>query len=186
MNGIPEAVLKRYGVRAVIFAVFFGLTVWGLTHWTAAPGSNVSILWGLTSYTKGGASTPEASAERSSHKIRKGSMEGREYLTARPADILNGIKKLTSSTLEANEYQKKYFSDKWIHLEGPIHDKTGLSDISSIVFLVDGISTSFLLREDQLSKLNQYQPGDEISVEGLFAHASKENGVEFWEAEILK
>ena len=47
-------ILKEFGIKSVLIAAIFALIVWGLAHWTAAPGSEISILWGFVQYTKSG------------------------------------------------------------------------------------------------------------------------------------
>lgn len=65
-NGVPraadtltDAVVKKYGVPGIVVAaaggVIFAALVWGAAHFTAAPGTPVSILWGFVQYTKEGA-----------------------------------------------------------------------------------------------------------------------------------
>jgi hypothetical protein len=52
MGDLGSEIFKKYGVSAIVFAVVVGLIIWLLAHWTAAPGKEVSILWGLVRYTK--------------------------------------------------------------------------------------------------------------------------------------
>jgi hypothetical protein len=52
MNDLGAEVLKRYGATAVLCAFAVGCAIWGLAHFVAAPGSEVSVLWGLVTYTK--------------------------------------------------------------------------------------------------------------------------------------
>ncbi len=52
MRDLVSEILKKYGTPAVIFAVVASVIIWFLAHWTAAPGKEVSVLWGLVKYTK--------------------------------------------------------------------------------------------------------------------------------------
>lgn len=52
MVKLLEWFFKRYGVAAIIFAVVGALCIWGFVHWAAAPGSVVSVLFGLAKYEK--------------------------------------------------------------------------------------------------------------------------------------
>ncbi len=52
MNEVGTEILKRYGATAVLCAAAAGCAIWGLAHFVAAPGSEVSVLWGLVTYTK--------------------------------------------------------------------------------------------------------------------------------------
>ena len=52
MSDLGTEVLKRYGATAIAFALVTGCAIWGLAHLVAAPGSEVSVLWGLVKYTK--------------------------------------------------------------------------------------------------------------------------------------
>ena len=47
-------ILDRYGARFFAVAAIVGAAIWGLVHFTAAPGGQVSVLFGLVSYTKSG------------------------------------------------------------------------------------------------------------------------------------
>lgn len=52
MSDFGTEVLKRYGATAIVFALISAAVIWGFAHLVAAPGSEVSILWGLVKYTK--------------------------------------------------------------------------------------------------------------------------------------
>jgi len=52
MVNIGAWLFKKYGLYTIIFSVVGAICVWGLAHWAAAPGSEVSILWGLAKYEK--------------------------------------------------------------------------------------------------------------------------------------
>ena len=52
MANIIEIIFKKFGYLAVIFAVAGAVFIWGIAHWAAAPGSEVSILFGLAKYKK--------------------------------------------------------------------------------------------------------------------------------------
>ena len=49
---IVTTVLARYGIVAVPAVMVTGLLIWALAHFTASPGSPVSVLWGMVEYTK--------------------------------------------------------------------------------------------------------------------------------------
>ena len=46
--------LARFGAPGLLAAVGLGLAIWGLSQFAAQPGTPVTVLWGLTSYTKAG------------------------------------------------------------------------------------------------------------------------------------
>jgi hypothetical protein len=46
------AIFKKYGTAAIVFSIIASLSIWGLAHWAASPGSEVTVLWGLVKYTK--------------------------------------------------------------------------------------------------------------------------------------
>jgi hypothetical protein len=52
MGDLGSEILKKYGTAAVVFAIFTAFLVWLLAHWAAAPGREVSVLWGFVKYTK--------------------------------------------------------------------------------------------------------------------------------------
>lgn len=52
MTDLGTEIFKRYGFLAIIFAIVGALCIWGLAHWAASPGAEVSVLWGLVKYTK--------------------------------------------------------------------------------------------------------------------------------------
>lgn len=55
MDQFLSKLLDKYGLARMIIAVLIGFIVlWGLAHFTSAPGGNVSLLWGLLQYTKDG------------------------------------------------------------------------------------------------------------------------------------
>lgn len=44
--------LFRYGLMIIVPVVALGALIWALTHFSATPGKQVTVLWGLTSYYK--------------------------------------------------------------------------------------------------------------------------------------
>lgn len=53
MDQFLSKLLDKYGLARIVIAVLVGFTVlWAIAHFTTAPGGNVSVLWGLTQYTK--------------------------------------------------------------------------------------------------------------------------------------
>lgn len=52
MDRLLADVVLRYGLRSLPFVVLAAAVVWGVTHRLAAPGQDVSVLWGLVKYTK--------------------------------------------------------------------------------------------------------------------------------------
>jgi hypothetical protein len=53
MDQFLSKLLDKYGLARIIIAVLIGFIVlWALAHLAAAPGGNVSVLWGLVQYTK--------------------------------------------------------------------------------------------------------------------------------------
>ena len=54
MDQFLSKLLDKYGLVRIVIAVLIGfIFLWALAHFTAAPGGNVSVLWGLVQYTKG-------------------------------------------------------------------------------------------------------------------------------------
>jgi len=52
MSDFFSAVFKRYGILAVFIAVVGAFFIWGIAHYFASSGHEVSVLWGLVKYTK--------------------------------------------------------------------------------------------------------------------------------------
>ena len=64
MGDLASDLFKRYGLRALGAAAVAVVLIWVVAHYTAAPGGNVSVLWGLVQYTKSSVSaTASVSAE---------------------------------------------------------------------------------------------------------------------------
>lgn len=57
MNVIQE-LIRRFGIWGIAAAMFVGLVVWIFVHDAAAPGSPMSVLWGLVEYTKQSPDSP--------------------------------------------------------------------------------------------------------------------------------
>jgi hypothetical protein len=52
MSDLGSEIFKIYGVAAIAFPLLAAVVVWILAHLAAAPGTEVSVLWGLVKYTK--------------------------------------------------------------------------------------------------------------------------------------
>ena len=53
MDQFLSKLLDKYGLARMVIAVLIGfIALWGLAHFTSAPGGNVSLFWGLVQYTK--------------------------------------------------------------------------------------------------------------------------------------
>lgn len=51
LEKLVEFLLPQFG-KLVIGAILFSGAIWGLAHYSAAPATHVSVLWGLVEYTK--------------------------------------------------------------------------------------------------------------------------------------
>ena len=65
MDGVLAEIFKRYGVLAILAAIVMGATIWAVAHLSAAPGTQISLLWGLASYTKSPSGASQAAPPRS-------------------------------------------------------------------------------------------------------------------------
>jgi hypothetical protein len=45
-------IFRKYGIEAIVTVILIAFFIWGLEHWAASPGTEVSVLWGLVKYTK--------------------------------------------------------------------------------------------------------------------------------------
>src|SRR5437762_1382880 len=52
MKEVASEIYRRYGIAALIAVAAGFVLIWIVAHYTAAPGGNVSILWGVVQYTK--------------------------------------------------------------------------------------------------------------------------------------
>ena len=66
MSDVFTEAFKKYGIKAIILSIVFAIVIWGFAHWTAAPGSEISVLWGLAKYTT---RLPEPSVEKPSFPV---------------------------------------------------------------------------------------------------------------------
>lgn len=58
MDTFVKEIVRKYGILTlIIFSFIIALSIWFFAHRTAAPGSQISILWGMVVYTKIGDST---------------------------------------------------------------------------------------------------------------------------------
>ncbi len=57
MRDLGSEIFRRYGPWALLAAALISICIWLLAHNIAAPGGQVSVLWGLIQYTKQGAET---------------------------------------------------------------------------------------------------------------------------------
>jgi hypothetical protein len=72
MDQFLSRLLDKYGLLRIVIAILSGFIVlWALAHFTAAPGGNVSVLWGLVQYTKNKPDTPIVSAKTESPDTTK-------------------------------------------------------------------------------------------------------------------
>ncbi len=73
MNDLVSQIFQKYGFRFVlVVAMLLAIGTWGLAHLASAPGGEVSVLWGLVSYTKAGASFDKVSVEAGDAKNETG------------------------------------------------------------------------------------------------------------------
>lgn len=52
MNSLLDQLFSSFGGYGILLIVALALVVWGLAHFSAQPGTSVSILWGLVTYVK--------------------------------------------------------------------------------------------------------------------------------------
>ncbi len=52
MTRLQDEIFKKYGLTSVVAVLIAALGIWVAAHLTAAPGAQVSVLWGLVQYQK--------------------------------------------------------------------------------------------------------------------------------------
>jgi len=52
LSNLPSNIFSKYGIKSIIIAIVLAIVIWFIAHISAAPGTEVSILWGLVRYTK--------------------------------------------------------------------------------------------------------------------------------------
>lgn len=52
MKEIMEFIFRKYGASAILVSIVAAIFVWVLAHFSAEPGTKVSVIWGLAEYTK--------------------------------------------------------------------------------------------------------------------------------------
>jgi hypothetical protein len=61
MGQFLSRLLDKYGLARMVVAVIIGFVIlWALAHFSAAPGGNVSVLFGLVQYTKSKSDIPDS------------------------------------------------------------------------------------------------------------------------------
>ena len=88
MGDLGSEILKKYGSAAVVFALIFAFFVWFLAHWAAAPGREVSVLWGFVKYTKSSPTSTVANSSFSS-RTREGKVEDNSQISSDTLPQLN-------------------------------------------------------------------------------------------------
>jgi len=68
MTDLVTELFRKYGLYAIVVAIVGALCIWGLAHWAASPGSEVSVLWGLVRYTKAATDLSQESSARTDTK----------------------------------------------------------------------------------------------------------------------
>ena len=72
MNDFLSRLLDRYGLVRLAIGILIGFfALWALAHFTAAPGGNVSVLWGLVQYTKSKPDTSGFASDTSKNELSK-------------------------------------------------------------------------------------------------------------------
>lgn len=191
MKEIVDAILLKYGLWALSLAF---LLIWGLAHWTASPGTPVSILWGLVEYTKSTTQidSPDTKKEYSdrtssipntAHEIMPVMMDERIYLNNRPKELIDSIANLTS--MQAEVFTKQNYYGKWIRVRGPVHDVRGDSEQAYLHFEIDGIFTLLQMKKEYTSRVSHFRKGDVITVDGMFNEITNSGRVIFREGEVV-
>ena len=191
MKEIVNAILHKYGLWALSLVILF---IWGLAHWTASPGTPVSVLWGLVEYTKSTAQidlpdTKKKYSDRTSsipdtaHEIIPVTMDERIYLSNRPKELIESIANLTS--MQADVFTKQNYYGKWIRVRGSIHDVRGDSEWAYLHFEIDGIFTLLQMKKEYIPRVSHFRKGDVITVDGMFDEITNSGRVIFREGEVV-
>lgn len=52
MFDLISKIFNKYGITSIILAIIIVAVIWIVAHFNAAPGKEISVLWGLVKYTK--------------------------------------------------------------------------------------------------------------------------------------
>lgn len=90
MDQFLSRLLDKYGLLRIFIAVLSGFFVlWALAHITAAPGGNVSVLWGLVQYTKNKPDTDNTTSTKQQQAFDQKQKMGESSPAVLPASLEN-------------------------------------------------------------------------------------------------
>ncbi len=192
MQEVLIALLKRYGPIVIAAAIGLGILTWSIAHYFAAPGTSVSILWGLVQYTKVPTSELKQREERgtaiissgqTSHKILVVDSPTRVYLRARPKEMRAMVSNLTD--IQAALFEEKTLAGKWMRINGPVADILGGSSKDTwLVFYIDGVITRVIMKKGNVERVSHLVKGDIVTVDGKF-RSMDSLGPDFEEGELV-
>src|SRR5712692_5876698 len=192
MQEVLIALLKRYGPIVIAAAIGLGILTWSIAHYFAAPGTSVSILWGLVQYTKVPTSELKQREERgtaiissgqTSHKILVVDSPTRVYLRARPKEMRAMVSNLTH--IQAALFEEKTLAGKWMRINGPVADILGGSSKDTwLVFYIDGVITRVIMKKGNVERVSHLVKGDIVTVDGKF-RSMDSLGPDFEEGELV-
>lgn len=146
---IADAVVGRYGTQGVLWAavgaVLFAALVWGAAHFTAAPGTPVSILWGFVHYTKEGATRGiERPAVNPKIEIQQPASAPNEAISAAPPVQIRVIYAKEGESYE--EIIAALIKEYGLRRLEPLEAGRAINETPrGTVFLVSGISVAIYL-----------------------------------------
>lgn len=100
MNDFLTTILKRYGVTGLLGGVMGVILIWVIAHSTAAPGTEVSIAWGLVAYTK-----PESHIQNEESVSKKPNNNQLKQVDDSPSKVSSGKKSLPKITLHQIHFE---------------------------------------------------------------------------------
>ena len=168
--------LSKYGPVGLAVAAIAASLLWGIAHLAAAPGHQVSILFGLVSYTRADDRTYLEELNVKSKRVAGTDTEPSErvFIELKPAEITQSFLGMTD--LDAESFAADKYLGKWIRISGYVVNVRPSFDDAAIVSIATRSSddVEYLLVSAKFAQrdyVSHYKRSGRIAVTGRIIHA---------------
>ena len=191
---VISKIIAAYGIIGIAGIAIAIIFIWLAVHFIAEEGTEVSVLFGLVTYTKrkksqGFFAMPILEQKNITSSLSK--KETYEVVTVNSTDrvyINKSLEEIFKTTmhmtgLQRNKFYQENYNGKWMRIKGRIEEIVQSGE-DAMVFLSLHPTVTFNFFAEQADKVSHLEKGDEVTIDGQISQISSSN-INFKSSQII-
>ena len=191
---VISKIIAAYGIIGIAGIAIAIIFIWLAVHFIAEEGTEVSVLFGLVTYTKRKKSQgffamhileqkniTSSLSKKETYEVVTVNSTDRVYINKSLEEIFKITMHMTG--LQRNKFYQENYNGKWMRIKGRIEEIVQSGE-DAMVFLSLHPTVTFNFFAEQADKVSHLEKGDEVTIDGQISQISSSN-INFKSSQII-